>query len=559
MKKAALLIPMVAAAVYGVAIALSCLGTTLTTYDEPITLTSAWLMRHGYRAHVDFWSIYPALGYQAVAAAMGLLGESVLSLRALFLALWAAMAGAAGAVVMKRQGRERILTAWCLPVFLIMTGLAPTYQFWPAVALLVIFLLAYFGMPEERTRRRLYLLAGMGLLTGVTTIWRVNMGVYLAIPIFLDLTVLALFREAGPRASLRARAGDGLIYGMGIGAVLAGYLFVYRGHIGLVLDDVAFTSVRLVAQRFIPLPGDPSYPGRLAFPFLWIVWRGQTGDRFPTWVKWGAPLGIGMAFTGVLLACGAMPALVGKAWAVELLLIVGLHLAGWRLERRELMALICFVCFTHYALSRIDDYHMAPLGVMAGLLLLVAAPRSDELWRFGVTVAGTLAIFFSPVLMYPDSKDIHTAIEVSKQVIAGGGKSDIDRFEKLLAPATAPWWRLIPEPYAVQAAQFIRKNTKPEERVYVGPVFFEMADTNHILAMWLLGRPPAIRAYVYSPGLVDGLLEEEKVVEEMRENHVKWALLSPGGAPSLSAIDQYLRTDFTPVAVSGPFVVMKHK
>lgn len=232
------------------------LGMTrsLSIYDEGITLTAAMRIMAGQVPHRDFYFIYgPAQPY-ILAGLFKLFGPSVLLARLVDVATKAAISTAVYVIARRHCNRTIAIAAACICA-LWAFGLGSYDSAMHPVTLLLLCSTALL-LPIFTRQLTPPCLFAIGLLTGLTVLFRYDMGlVLLAIHLIMILTASLFTPAPTPRWRAVLRTAVSYLFGFAILVIPVAAAFTIAGAWrDLYFDIVAFPGKYYRAARHLPFP-----------------------------------------------------------------------------------------------------------------------------------------------------------------------------------------------------------------------------------------------------------------------------------------------------------------
>jgi hypothetical protein len=129
--------------VYVAFVVLACFATPVGEFDDAIPLVDGVLIQQGRTPNLDFYSFYPPLGLYINAAAFGLLGRSIASVRFFAVALYLFVLFLARGFWRARFPASRALVPGAVLLYAATIGYTITMPFWPGFAMSMAALLIY--------------------------------------------------------------------------------------------------------------------------------------------------------------------------------------------------------------------------------------------------------------------------------------------------------------------------------------------------------------------------------------------------------------------------------
>lgn len=474
-------------------------------YDEGFANVNAMRVGMGELPYLDFWSIYgPGTAY-LLHGAHRLFGENLLTSRLVDAALVWALLNVLTALA------SRGLSSWltwpaAMGMGLIFAGSRhiPGYAMTPALLLWALALLTLQrtgGEPPLRTPR----LWMLGLLTVLCSLFRQDLGAYLALALFAALC----WTDQG----LRWRSRPAWVYGGAVallGACCWLPWFLAAGW-SEAFDLLVRTPAEVVRpQRQLPLPA-------LSGPFN-LVWAAV---HVAPWVAVGS----------LALAWRQMRAPHDKAWLTAVAVSGGL------------------VCLQAY--NRADPIHVAP-GLYAVALLVFACLGAQARMAQAMTSRWALGVSFAAVL--------------SVSVLLNWRSLPID---PPCAESLARAHCIADNPDQARMVRHVQQQLPAGEPVWVANTRNQAVHYNDVLIYFLMGRPVPTYWHEMHPGVTTEAPTQARIIEELERHQIRHVILvdiPPSSEPNLSArggngvaLDAHVRAHFLPVQTFGSYQLLARK
>ncbi len=385
--------------------------------------------------------------------------------------------------------------------------------------------------------------AAAGLLAGVAVIFRQDMGGFAVV---IEVGILAAWRWLGPRARREAaagpRAGGFILYAVALAAAIAPAVlfFLWRvGPAGLWQELVVYPRSVVIGQLTVPFPGPIPDLGVL---FSVPGWRwGQVERVWGSWTDFYVPL-LAYAWTAASVLwsfrrAGRAAAARRETWARVFLTTMGLALFG-------------------YAFYRFDPIHAVATFVPAVVL------AAYWLWRALATSRATAiaACVALPVFVYlwvgvPLSRWLGGVLRAGPPVCA----APLGRAGCIALDSTQR-----------EAADFVRRHTKPGEPIFVGVARRHPIPQNDTSFYFLADRPPATRNHELLAGAATPAATQEEMIARLRRPELRYIVLyagfdnpmkpeSTGEGSGAAVFDAFVREAFRPAAQFGLYTVLEKR
>ena len=518
----------------------------LNPYDEGLALVNGLRVLHGDVPFRDYWAIYPPGQSYILAALFQLAGPTVMVERVYDTLVRIALVIVIYFVSAKLLPYPR----WAIVPFLgavILLAAATFYGYAVFPALLFSFLAVLFCYRYLETQRRVWLLAA-GLSTGVTLIFRIDLGVYTGLAIAAGLTISALWikrKPGGVGRRLTTLVVTWLLVAAGAVAVAVpfyGYLVAVAGVGALWNNLITFPATTFHAVRHLPYPA-----------------------LSPDWSRWaeGDDLLFNLERVFADWLGFYLPIVVFAATATVVVVAVVRHRKDEsRLTRRHAEAMVLTVLGVGLfvqALSRYDGIHVLPASLCVVILLVWLMQQIPlTLWRkplFAVPAGVLLAI---PVLLYFLLPYIQLS-EVVHQFPPG------DCYSELPAASCVP--SMLPN--QEEAVRLLEQRDPGGGAALVALTRHDRIFANDISFYFLAGRPIPTRYHELHPGVATTRPVQEEIVEELKRGDVRWLMLVDWPNPSepngsavssgVTVLDDYIGDNYQRDRSVGWYQLWRHK
>lgn len=512
----------------------------LSHYDEGLVTTGAMVVLRGGMPHRDFWSNYAPGQYYALAAIFRLFGASIWVERLFATLVMSLLLTMVYGLARRLEAHKWAYAAWAIGLGWV--GLPV------AAGNLGTSLLCGLGsylcwLNFLRNQRRAWSLAA-GLLAGLTTLFRHDLGVYTLLSHSLVMGAF-LWRQAEYGRPLRRRLA--YLLRQGLGSYLLGFALVVAPVLIVFLVKVPLPILR---YDFVDFP-TRIYPRVRGIPY-----------PCPLRVLWSASEGSGNLRSVVRDLLGTIPFYFAFAvWLGALAWLLAGTRARW-LDWQQprpwacLLLLAVAVLYFLHALVRHDQGHLLATALPSAILLavsvqdVVARLPAGSRQRQALTT-GTIAVV-ALLILHP----LWTRAHLLLNRLAGPAPP---RFEVQRARGIC----LTPEEVGYQdALLWIQRNVPPNEPIFVGNFRHDRIFINDALFYFLSGHPPATRYYELHPGIATTRPIQEEIIGEIEAKAVRFVVLADMplppderiGPPDSSLLDDYLRRTFTRVCNFGRYV-----
>lgn len=525
--------------VFLVAIVIQCAAydTTINTYDEGIILVGAERALDGEVPYRDFWTMYGPASFYLTAALYKLFGVSDLAVRAVGILAKTAIAGLSFHLAGRFVSRSLAMATALVVLGILIFVRQDAFPLFPALALSMgALVLAERGASGRRSR-----LFVAGMLTGLATAFRHDIGAYGAAANALGIAIAVLLaRPATPPRSAVAIAGSR------IALYVAGIVTVFAPIAAMLLSTVPLADLH---QNLIHIPS-VIYPKvrSLAFPFIGNVFD-PTQRRYPL-----TEYAVYVPFIAVI-------------WAVA----IERRRAGTAARRSNatpeaaedggiLLALLTLTCglFIIKGLVRVSTLHMVQSLTLSAIILAAGAARID--WA-----SMTNRRRFGPPLMVATL--LLSLVAVSGGIAVGKGVAGLfsgrSRLLSLCVEPVLPRIRCATSDDAsLAAARFVRAQSSPEDRIYVGAGRHDKILVNPVALYFLAERRPATKWYELHPGVQTEAAIQREMIGELQASMPRFVLLDDrwdtvaepndsSRSSGVTLLDDFIRDTFVETARFG--------
>ncbi len=506
--------------------------------QEGIATVGAQRILHGDVPYRDFWTIYAPGNFYVLAALFAVFGYHLLVARLASIAL-AIVAMLLFFCIVRRWSSLLIALAATILAATVLHPAARFYGSYPTVLVCILGAILAASAYFHAGRRRWIFTAGFACSLAV--IFKHDVGGYVALAILLTLLLRRL--PASRAVSIAVRLRDELV------SYFAGCVIVAVPVYGLLLITAGpFLWENLVRFPLTDFPATrpEAYPGPI-----------------PDWSACTSPARTVEELSERLRF--AMPTLLC------LMSIVWMLVRRSRMENAhrasQLLVTMCIPFFWMAAHVQINThiYTMTLLGIMlTAIVMKDAAPLIiRQRTRFIGSLAAT-ALCLGAWLPRP-------AFEMLRPILRS------DPVTTLALPRIHPirtdQSRCVD---AESAVRYVRRNTAPDDPVYVGLTRHDTVIISAPLLYFLLQRPIATRYHELHPGIVDTLPVQEEITRSLSDANPRFAILwEPFDNQTLDRIkasrlrtlpdtgatrlDEFLDESYEEVERFGRFVVCKRR
>ena len=488
-------------------------------YDEGNIVYGSQLVSEGAVPYKDFWSIYAPAQYYCTALLFKVFGASVTTERVWDLLLRTALVMVIFIVAWRISGIYFALLSWLTALIWLGYWEWNGYPAIPALLFCLISLEFLRRFHEAENKAGLFY---AGLFCGVTSLFRVDFGVYTFIS-----AVVAVASMNALKTTKNIRYFDGFqFYFYGLLAVIIIPLIYFLSVVGpgeLYYDLIRYPAFIQPAYRFLNFP-DP----------LGLV-KGSFFENFPYYYPFIIYILSGFFLYVVISAKKGFEDLKGRALALLPFIFAG-------------------ILYSVQLKNRSDYAHLEPFLLMAVLLQAFVYLRVFGL--SGSYKYGILAVLFTAnvLLMVFPGTDIITRLgrHVPEQsVLKRAGRAALNGD-------------------MLKAIEFVRSKTTDKDYIFCGNTYHDRIIGNDIMSYFLAERRSATKYFCLDPGSADTPAVQKRIVADLTSKNVKYIMLLSAfeGAtePNKSSVssgcfvlDDFIKGNFVKVWGSEPFSVLERK
>ena len=373
----------------------AALVAPLGPYDEPASLLYASFVHHGRIPGGDFSAIYPPLMFYLDAASFSVFGETAVASRVLKLGFYLLALLVAAKFFQKYFGQYGLVVPAAL--LILAASFARPLKL-PAANTIALTVIALLLVWEACIRKRGVL--GLGVLAGLLCMCRVNFGAYVAAAIAGSMLLEELgvsMERRSLRPLLQCVRPLAIFVGILLTVALGGIAILSRGGRSEVIEQTVIGPQRFLSgYRFINIPRTAVKAGMVLLPPSWFLLRALFG-RSPMLANILWPVLAGAAVVVLTFANAENPAVARYVPFAEMLVIATLHSFVLRLSRVELCFVLFWAAELHYAFTRMDSYHTAPLVPTLALMIALFVLTTDKLICVPNCRSGLACSLFWPV------------------------------------------------------------------------------------------------------------------------------------------------------------------
>jgi len=484
-----------------------CMDKRINVYDEGIVLTAAMRVNAGDIPHRDFYINYGPAEFYLLSWLFDLFGQHVIVERLFDLTVRAGIVTAVYTLLMQHCRTLIVAVISVISALWLAAISMHGYPIYPAL-LLAIVSTAIMVKTSGTNTSNWYPLAG-GLLTGFAAYFRYDIGFLLFVSHLVSILLISLFF----RSTSKIRADQIIkniylyILASGIPVLILLGFYWFNGAMASFVHDIILFPVQHYA-KFRGLP----------FPDLFSVESGVV--YFPVFL--------------VLAVIAAF--LVKTIPAGEQSRYASLPDDHWQGRVHFLIFFTVLVVFFYSkGIVRIGPAQMQlalipALIVLAVILELGIRNQSWLGWVSVILVVHTSgsALTYGLVKMFVKWHD-HVVVKELYRAYdrIASDQSVSSRCSALLAESRLVFSEFTLEPDRNAAIDFIKKNTAPHERIYIGLNRHDKVFVNDVASYFQAQRMPVTKWHHFDPGLQSSAKVQAEIVSDLEKNKLQYVWLEP--------------------------------
>ena len=493
-------------------------------YDEGNYLISARMVQEGMVPYRDFFLVmYPPAYAYTLAGLFSLFGAKLIVGRLYTVFLLSVISASVFYITRKVAPLKYALVAFVLSLGILAAWGEPPIPrpIWPGVAFSMLAVAFIMNFIEREKTGYLFL---SSFFVALTTIFRHDIGFFTFLAISIGLLVFGMY---GKKHMLKLW----VIYSL-LPLFFTGILFLWLYRVNALPDAVnAMFTVPATFSKWanIPFPKFCFNPGMIF----------HKGCFFIRQNKFYIPM-LTCAVSGILFFTGIVSKKKVDKRTVSLTILV---LLG--------------VFYLQQLVFRVDGNHLAvsfpPVAILFGVLFT----HKDSLqWKpFRICkVAMIAAVSLLMVLFFYRStekyiKDIYVKPFIKKSIEPVSFKQGT-----IYLPDDE-------KDTFVALVDFVEKNTKPGERIYLGHLKHNVPQMGWFdLVYFLADRIPAVKYHVMIPGFQSQADIQEEMAESLKRHDVRIVLLRDfGETDTLGPLDKYIRKEYKLEKIIGTYHIYAKK
>jgi hypothetical protein len=518
---------------------LAPIKTPFNYYDEGIAVFNATRVMDGDVPYRDFWAIYPPGQFYALAAIFRIFGTTLFVARIYDTIVRFVIVISVYLIAKKTTTRPLALLVCIVTTLLLASARFYAYAVFPSLALGLLSILSLLEHVNTGQRRWLLL---TGMLIGIATLFRLDIGLYTGISAVLTIILFHSFRivqEAKSPIKALFATSELLVILLGAALLIVlpcyGYLGFRSGFNNLWTQVVIIPTTVFHDVRWKP------YPTIIPSIFPFTVGISTFGSVYPElldWLQFYLPLVIyGIAFSHYGLSFLKKRITFNTQYfGTTALTILGVLLFA-------------------PALSRYDYIHVVPSSIIAFLVVIplvhhVVINIQNLVIKYSFLLLLTIFVFLyflSPIRILLSSTNNFSPLRCY---------SHLDRASCIFLGRDQE-----------QAVEYIRTHTLDGESIFVGNRRHDLIFANDIGFYFLSNRPSATKYHELHPGVATTRSVQEVIVYDIESKNVNWIVLvyvHESEEPNASAVssgvhflDDFIRSKYVLVAEFGNYGIWK--
>jgi hypothetical protein len=473
----------------------------INVYDEGLVVYGALRVMQGDVPYKDFWAIYAPGQFYVLAGVFKLFGVSLMVER-----VWSTFVRLALLVCTYLIARKIVTQKFSLvSCFLLMIWLG-SFQFYgsPIIPSLLFALLGGFCCLNFLQKQRRVWLFMAGIMTGITALFRHDIGFYTLFSVILIIFSFIFFISSSRGASIADRIFRVIKLGtfyVGGTAIIFLPIFFYFIHSvpkdDLVLDFIKFPFVIYPKVRALPFPSPlqnfdqllsgtislfnfaidilnrlPFYAPLITYTIIIIIFLARISQRIIEWGKW-------------------------ENWGILFLLILG-------------------IVFFNHVLVRSGSPHLMATFIPSMILFSVVLMTISQIKKFRVLFWGFA--FFLGFSFIGSSLYKTRHLFLYGLLFPNKMSFTLDRAQGIYGN-----WEWVTN--YQKAITYIQDRVSKDERIYIGSTRHDKVFNNDIMFYYLSERHSATKFHDLHPGITTTAEIQTKIVADIESWQVKYIVL----------------------------------
>lgn len=477
--------------------------SVMNTYDEGNILCGAMRVCRGELPYQSFWSCYPPGQFYSLAALFSIFGESAPVLRLFDIFVRSSIAACCFMLVRPFLSFAVSLICFMATSIWLLTFSLPGAPVYPATMFSILSLLSVRQGGEKKS---LALTAIGGLLAGIATLFRHDMGLLMVSAITVALISFA-FRSAFYLGMKPVRYSEAIVFPLFAVIPIAigiGYLSYHAGFASVFEQLVVFPLRTFGDYRALPYPELTS-----AFPSKAVYYvRRYLIYRTSFFVF---PIGMAMGLGASVFLFVRRQELRSKDRLIILLSVVGM-------------------AFVPQVLVRSDFVHLFPMAVFSIMIIYVVSTFFEHRFR----ILAALFLILCTTYLFLPYRDYGPQFSGEMSPVS----SDLEEIVTIL------------------------RNRNSTGAIYVGVENHDKMSVNEPAIYFLAGGRFGTKYHELHPGVVTTKRVQEEIIQDLVTNDVRTVILSKGFREEpndsqydhrIDLLDHYISNSYVQVADLGRY------
>jgi len=485
-----------------------CMDKRINVYDEGIVLTAAMRVHAGDIPHRDFYINYGPAEFYVLSWLFDLFGQHVIVERLFDLTVRAGIIAAIYTLLMQYCRKLIVAVIGVISALWLAAISMHGYPIYPALLLAIVATAIMIKVASTSTSH--WYPVAAGLLTALTACFRYDIGFLLFVSHLVSVLLISLFsnNSSAMRGGKMKKNIYLYILASAIPVLMLLGFYWLNGAIASFAHDIIFFPVQHYA-KFRGLP----------FPDLFSVESGVV--YFPVFLV----LAVITAFLIKTIQAGE------KAHR---------HTSssddGYRYERVNFLIFftVLVVFFYTKGIVRIGPAQMqlALIPALIALAVILELGIRNQSWLGWVSIILVVhtsgsALTYGLVKMFVKWHDHVVVKELYRAYSRVAPDPVISRCSAFLAESRLVFSEFTLEPDRNAAIDFIKKNTLPHERIYIGLNRHDKVFVNDVASYFQAQRMPVTKWHHFDPGLQSTAKVQAEIVSDLEKNKLQYVWLEP--------------------------------
>lgn len=491
-------------------------------YDEGLSIYGATRILNGDIPYRDFWTLYAPGEFYLLAWIFKIFGASIIAERITTVVIQTLLAYCVYLITRKLIPPKFALVIWMLTLAWLKVKI---HYSCPMTTALLFCMLSCLTIANFIFTRQLQWLIISGILVGITTLFRQDVGFYLFISGSLIIFGLRLFDSGSSTRGLLVRIKKSLyeniwyLWGVIIIVIPVIFYFISKSAIPDLISDVIIFPIKVYPKvRHLPFP-------KLALNTIIFY----------------------------------LPIFIFLITIYNLVFQIKSNIMTPQKKWLGLLCLFLGIAFLNYTRVRSDIYHLLPTMIPAiilfGILLFTVIeniPIKHRIGSWSIICLTVLTLFVMSILLQLKLWFLHInqptpSIELSR------AHGCYDQTNSIL--------------YQRSAIKYIQERTRPNEKIFVSDLRHDRILDNDLMFYFLSERHSATMYHELHPGLVTTVDIQKKIISEIKQSNTRYIVrwggnkdrLEPNESSKSSGItelDNFIERNFKAVQSFGHYTIL---